>query len=166
MSAALRGSRRAAARICAVTMMRRPPPGRSRGPTMSPPIAPNSGRSPPRRWRKTSSPVSSESRAPAISWNATVVLPGWEDCAFYGLRTYTCDSQGFKTAEKAIARLRKSSAKIKACLRDGWAEDQSRHPGIMSCCTTARQVAAITHQHRPDGAGEHIVRLILFLRSR
>jgi hypothetical protein len=32
--------------------------------------------------------------------DANITLPGWRDCSFYGKRTYTCDSQGFKTAEE------------------------------------------------------------------
>jgi hypothetical protein len=30
--------------------------------------------------------------------DSKITLPGWGDCSFYGKATYTCDSQGFKTA--------------------------------------------------------------------
>ena len=98
--------------------------------------------------------------------DATVALPGWEDCAFYGPRTYTCDSHGFKTAEEGDRALAKILGEVKACLRDGWAEDQSRaSPGYV-VLHDARQVAAITINTDQTERGEHIVRLILFLRSR
>jgi hypothetical protein len=98
--------------------------------------------------------------------DATVALPGWEDCAFYGPRTYTCDSHGFKTAEEGDRGLAKILGEVKACLRDGWAEDQSRaSPGYVVLHDT-RQVAAITINTDQTERGEHIVRLILFLRSR
>src|ERR1700676_546536 len=32
--------------------------------------------------------------------DAAVALPGWEECAFYSPRTYTCYSPGFQTAEE------------------------------------------------------------------
>jgi hypothetical protein len=98
--------------------------------------------------------------------DATIALPGWEDCAFYGLRTYTCDSRGLKTAEEGDRALAKILGEVKACLRDGWAEDQSRaSPGYVVLHDT-RQVAAITINTDRSERGEHIVRLILFLRSR
>jgi len=98
--------------------------------------------------------------------DATVALPGWEDCAFYVPRTYTCDSHGFKTAEEGDRALAKILGEVKACLRDGWAEDQSRaSPGYV-VLHDARQVAAITINTDQTERGEHIVRLILFLRSR
>jgi hypothetical protein len=98
--------------------------------------------------------------------DATVALPGWEDCAFYGLRTYTCDSHGLETAEEGDRALAKILGEVKTCLRDGWAEDQSRaSPGYVVLHDT-RQVAAITINNDRSERGEHIVRLILFLRSR
>jgi len=98
--------------------------------------------------------------------DATVALPGWEDCAFYGLRTYTCDSHGFKTAEEGDRALATILGEVKACLRDGWAEDQSRaSPGYVVLHDT-RQVASITINTDRSDHGEPIVRLILFLRSR
>jgi hypothetical protein len=95
-----------------------------------------------------------------------VALPGWEDCAFYGTRSYTCDSHGFKTAEEGDRALANILGEVKACLRDGWAEDPSRaSPGYVVLHDN-RQVAAITINTDRSDKGEHIVRLILFLRSR
>jgi hypothetical protein len=97
---------------------------------------------------------------------ATVALPGWEDCAFYGTRTYTCDSSAFRTAEEGDRALANVLGEVKACLRDGWAEDQSRaSPGYVVLHDN-RQMAAITINTDRTENGEHIVRLILFLRSR
>jgi hypothetical protein len=98
--------------------------------------------------------------------DSTMALPGWEDCAFYGLRTYTCDSHGFKTAEEGDRALAKILGEVKACLRDGWAEDEGRaSPGYV-VLHDRRQVAAITINTDRTERGEPIVRLILFLRSR
>jgi hypothetical protein len=98
--------------------------------------------------------------------DTTVALPSWEDCAFYGTRTYTCDSGAFKTAEDGDRTLAKILGEVKACLRDGWAEDQSRaSPGYVVLHDN-RQMAAITINTDRTEKGEYIVRLILFLRSR
>jgi hypothetical protein len=97
---------------------------------------------------------------------ANVVLPGWQDCAFYGTRTYTCDSQSFRTTEEGERAFTKTIGEVKACLRDGWAEDESRaSPGYV-VLRDRRQVASITINTAEAEKGEHIVRLILFLRSR
>jgi hypothetical protein len=96
----------------------------------------------------------------------TIALPGWEDCVFYGVRTYTCDSHGFQTAEEGDRALAKILDEVKTCLRDGWAEDQSRaSPGYIVLHDN-RQAASITINADRTEQGEHIVRLILFLRSR
>jgi hypothetical protein len=97
---------------------------------------------------------------------ATVALPGWDDCAFYGTRTYTCDSHGFQTAEEGDRALAKILGEVKTCLRDGWAEDQSRASPGYAVLHDNRQAAAITINTDRTEKGEHIVRLILFLRSR
>ena len=60
----------------------------------------------------------------------------------------------------------KTIGEVKACLRDGWAEDESRaSPGYV-VLRDHRQVASITINTAEAEKGEHIVRLILFLRSR
>src|SRR5262249_55236215 len=41
--------------------------------------------------------------------DSKVSLPGWGDCSFYGMRTYTCDSEGFKTADEGNAAHGRSS---------------------------------------------------------
>jgi hypothetical protein len=67
---------------------------------------------------------------------AKVTLPGWDDCSFYGTRTYTCNSHGFKTADEGEQAHAKILGEVKSCLRDGWSEDESRRRLDTWCCTT------------------------------
>ncbi len=98
--------------------------------------------------------------------DSKVALPGWGDCAFYGTRTYTCDSQGFKTADEANAAHGRVIEEVKSCLRGGWIEDEGRaSPGYV-VLHDERQRASITINTDLTERGEYIVRLILFLRSR
>jgi hypothetical protein len=97
---------------------------------------------------------------------SNVALPGWQDCAFYGARTYTCDSHNFRTMEEGERAFTKTIGGVKACLRDGWAEDESRASAGYIVLRDHRQVASITINTAEAEKGEHIVRLILFLRSR
>jgi hypothetical protein len=97
---------------------------------------------------------------------SNVALSGWQDCAFYGARTYTCDSHSFRTVEEGDRAFTKTIGEVKACLRDGWAEDESRaSPGYV-VLRDQRQVASITINTAEAEKGKHVVRLILFLRSR
>jgi hypothetical protein len=98
--------------------------------------------------------------------DSKIALPGWGDCSFYGTRTYTCDSQRFKTADEGIAAHGKVLEEVKSCLSGGWTEDESRaSPGYV-VLHDERQLASITINTHLTEKGEHIVRLILFLRSR
>jgi hypothetical protein len=98
--------------------------------------------------------------------DSKVTLPGWGDCSFYGTRTYTCDSQGFKTAEEGNAGHGKVFEEVKSCLRGSWAEVESRaSPGYV-VLHDERDSASITINTDLTEKREHVVRLILFLRSR
>jgi len=98
--------------------------------------------------------------------DSKVTLRGWGDCSFYGTRTYTCDSQRFKTAEEGNAALGKVFDEVKSCLRGNWSEVQSRaSPGYV-VLHDERDSASITINTDLTDNGEHIVRLILFLRNR
>jgi hypothetical protein len=98
--------------------------------------------------------------------DSKVSLSGWGDCSFYGTRTYTCDSQGFKTADEGIAAHRKVFDEVKSCLHDSWSEVESRaSPGYV-VLHDEKDSASITINTDLTDKGEHIVRLILFLRSR
>ena len=95
-----------------------------------------------------------------------VSLPGWGDCSFYGTRTYTCDSQGVKTADEGNAAHGKVLDEVKFCLRGGWTEDENRvSPGYV-VLHDERDSASITINTDLTEKREHVVRLILFLRSR
>jgi hypothetical protein len=54
---------------------------------------------------------------------------------------------------------------VKSCLRDGWAEDPSRASPGYAVIRDGRQVASITMNTDQTDENEHVVRLILFLRS-
>jgi hypothetical protein len=98
--------------------------------------------------------------------DSKVTLPGWRDCSFYGTRTYTCDSQAFKTANEGNAAHGKVFHEVKSCLRGSWIEVESRaSPGYL-VLHDERDSASITINTDQTEKGEHIVRLILFLRSR
>jgi hypothetical protein len=98
--------------------------------------------------------------------DSKITLPGWGDCSFYGTRTYTCDSRGFKTADEGNAAHGKILEEVKSCLRGAWTEDESRaSPGYVMLHDD-RQRASITINTDLTEKGEHVVRLILFLRSR
>jgi hypothetical protein len=98
--------------------------------------------------------------------DTTVPLPGWADCSFYGTRTYACDSTPLASAADASLAFAKTLADVKGCLRDGWAEDESRASPGYSVIRDERQVASITINADQTATNEHVVRLILFLRSR
>jgi hypothetical protein len=97
---------------------------------------------------------------------ANITLPGWRDCSFYGKRTYTCDSQGFKTAGEGELAHTRVVDEVRACLPDGWSEV----PGLFSpgyaVLHDERQMASITISKDRTEKGEHLVRIVLFLRSR
>lgn len=95
----------------------------------------------------------------------TLPLPGWGDCSFYGTRTYTCDSRPFGTAGEAERAFGTTLGEVKECLRGSWAEDQSRASPSYAVLHDPRQVASITINTDQTEKNEHIVRLILFLRS-
>jgi hypothetical protein len=93
-------------------------------------------------------------------------LPGWADCSFYGTRTYACDSRPFDTADDAERAFARTLGEVKSCLRDSWAEDQSRASHGYAVVHDDRQLASITINTDKTEKNEHVVRLILFLRSR
>ena len=98
--------------------------------------------------------------------DSKVTLRGWGDCSFYGTRTYTCDSQGFKTADEGNTAHGKVFEEVKSCLRGGWTEVESRaSPGYV-VLHDERDSASITINTDLTEKGQHVVRLILFLRSR
>jgi hypothetical protein len=96
----------------------------------------------------------------------TLPLSGWADCSFYGTRTYTCDSHPLDTAGEAERAFQKTLGEVKACLREGWAEDGSRASPGYAVVRDQRQIASITINTDRTENDRYVVRLILFLRSR
>jgi hypothetical protein len=98
--------------------------------------------------------------------DSKIALPGWGDCAFYGKRTYTCDSRAFNTAEQAKLAHGMVLDEVKACLGDGWSEVPDQASRGYAVLHDTRQRTAITINTDVAENGEHVVRLIMFLRSR
>jgi hypothetical protein len=98
--------------------------------------------------------------------DSKIALPGWGDCAFYGKRTYTCDSRVFKTAEEAVLAHGRVFDEVKACLRDGWSEVPDQASRGYAVLHDARSIVAITINIDVAGSGGHVVRLTMFLRGR
>jgi hypothetical protein len=98
--------------------------------------------------------------------DSKIALPGWGDCALYGKRTYTCDSRGFKTAEEAELAHGRVVDEAKACLGDGWSKVSDQASRGYAVLHDARHIVAITINTDVTGNGEHVVRLIMFPRSR
>jgi hypothetical protein len=98
--------------------------------------------------------------------DSKIPLPGWGNCSFYGARTYTCDSHAYKSEEEGNIAHQRTVEEVKACLRGGWTGDESRaSPGYVVLRDETRS-AAITINTDLTERGEHVVRLILFLRFR
>ncbi len=98
--------------------------------------------------------------------DTTMPLAGWRDCALYGTRTYLCESQGFKTAAAAEAALAALVAAVVDCLGATWSKDESRSSSAYAVLHSARDPAAMTLGTDTTDAGEHIVRLTVFVRGR
>jgi hypothetical protein len=91
-------------------------------------------------------------------------LTGWIDCAFYGTRTYTCDSPGFKSEEEAASAQKAISRQILSCL-ETWDEAQGQTSTANFIVLHPRLgPASITLNLDQTNDGQHAVRLILFLR--
>jgi hypothetical protein len=96
----------------------------------------------------------------------TLPLPGWADCAFYGTRTYACDSRLLDTAAEAERAFQRTLGDVKDCLRESWTEDGSRASPGYAVVRNERQTASITINTDRIESDRYVVRLILFLRSR
>jgi len=93
-----------------------------------------------------------------------LALPGWNDCALYGARTYTCDSQEFKTASEVEAAQSQAGQQIKACLGDTWAEIKDRSSSGYAVLHPSRGNASITLSIDKKSSEQYVVRLVVFLR--
>ena len=96
---------------------------------------------------------------------SSIVLAGWSDCSVYGARTYTCDSQPFRTAEEAEQAQIRIGREVLTCLGQTWAEAKSRSsPGFMVLQHTEHPISATLSLDQTEHK-EYVVRLILFARS-
>jgi hypothetical protein len=93
----------------------------------------------------------------------SLALTGWNDCSLYGAGTYTCDSQALATADAEQAQAA-TLRDIKTCLGEGWAEAADRgSAGYVVLHSLVRPVSITLSTDQTD-KGEHVVRLILFVR--
>jgi hypothetical protein len=95
--------------------------------------------------------------------DTSMPLTGWKDCSFYGAATYTCDSQGFKTAEEAESAQSKAAQQIMACLGT-WAEAKEQSSRGFIILHPALGPASITLSLDETDTKEHVVRLTIFIR--
>jgi hypothetical protein len=99
-------------------------------------------------------------------FEATLSLPGWADCSFYGTRTYVCDSRPLPGADAVALALARTVSDVKSCLGDhGWAEDAGLASPGYAVIRNGRQASITINADKTD-KDEHVVRFILFLRSR
>ena len=144
MSRLLRCSRRAAARVCAVTVVVSSCRGDARADDVPSYCA---------ELRQVAALVLAKDKFASIIGKpregnfleTTLALPGWADCSFYGPRTYTCNSHRFKTADEGDRALaNESSAKSKPAFATAGPRIKAGHrPGYV-VLHDDRQVASIT----------------------
>jgi hypothetical protein len=96
--------------------------------------------------------------------DTSVALTGWNDCSLYGPGTYTCDSQALESAKAAEQAQAATLRDIKTCLGDAWTEAADRgSAGYVVLHSVVRPVSITLSTDQTD-KGEHVVRLILFVR--
>jgi len=95
--------------------------------------------------------------------NTSLPLTGWTECSFYGAATYTCDSQGFKTAEEAEQAQARTAQQIMACLGT-WTEAKEQSSRGYLALHPALGPASITLSLDETDTKEHVVRLTIFIR--
>ena len=93
----------------------------------------------------------------------TLPLAGWSNCAIYGRRSYTCDSDKVATAAAAEKRQAKILNEVKECLGDDWSEVKERSSSSYVVLHDARSTTSITLS-TDISEGDHLVHLIIFAR--
>jgi hypothetical protein len=93
----------------------------------------------------------------------TLPLAGWSNCAIYGRRSYTCDSDKVATAAAAEKRQAKVLNEVKECLGDDWSEVKERSSSSYVVLHDARSTTSITLS-TDISEGGHLVHLIIFTR--
>ena len=93
----------------------------------------------------------------------TLPLAGWRDCAIYGRRSYTCDSDKVATAAAAENRQATILKDIKECLGKDWSEVEERSSSNYVVLHDAGSATSITLS-TDLAEGGHLVHLIIFAR--
>jgi hypothetical protein len=91
-------------------------------------------------------------------------LSGWQDCALYGSRMYTCDSDKMSGGAAAEAGLASIVGQIKRCLGDGWIEISDRSSSTYVVLHGAGAISITVSTDRMDQE-DFVVRLTLFPRA-
>jgi hypothetical protein len=95
--------------------------------------------------------------------DTSLPLTGWQDCSFYGAATYTCESQGFKTAAEAEQAQARTAQQIMACLGT-WTEAKEQSSRGYLALHPALGPASVTLSLDETDTKEHVVRLTIFIR--
>jgi len=96
--------------------------------------------------------------------DARVPLPGWKDCAIYGSRMYTCDSEQVGTSAAVEIMLAKTVGQVRACLGERWSEVRERSSATYVVLHGAGALSLTLSTDRIDREA-FIVRLTLFSRA-
>jgi hypothetical protein len=96
--------------------------------------------------------------------DTTLPLTGWRDCSLYGPTSYTCDSQGFKSAAQAVQAQATTVDQILSCFAGTWLEIKDRSSPRYVVLNPARGPASMTLSIDENENGESVVRLTLFIR--
>ena len=94
-----------------------------------------------------------------------LVLAGWNDCSVYGTRTYTCDTQPFKTAQEVEDAQVRILDRVQVCLGESWTEAEDRSSLGFIVLQDAHRPVSITLSIAQTDQKEYVVRLILFSRT-
>jgi len=92
-------------------------------------------------------------------------LTGWSDCAIYGTRMYTCDSQALKNAEEAEKAQAQTVDHVLSCFAGTWLEIKDRSSPRYVVLHPAKGPASMTLSIDENDNKQFVVRLILFVRG-
>jgi hypothetical protein len=91
-------------------------------------------------------------------------LTGWNNCAFYGTNTYTCDSAEFTSRDEAAKAQQRIAQEILGCFAGTWAEAPEQMGPDFVVLHPKLGPASITLNMGETDAKSHIISLIMFLR--
>ena len=93
-------------------------------------------------------------------------LSGWKDCTIYGERTYSCNSDDFKTADAAKQEVATVVGQVKGCFGEGWwIEDALRTSPLYVVLHHPIGLATMTISTDEERKDAHVLRLTMFLRN-